>query len=390
MTRAPPTVLCVHQGSERYGSDKSFVAAVAAIRHKAGWAARILLPGRGPIDGLVADAALPPARTRHIWVLRKADLPRELTIGLPRNLWAVGRAMADLWRHDIVYVNTAVIVDFLFASILTRRRLIVHVREIPAGIAMTVIRRLLIAARARVIFNSRATATAFGLPPFIEQAVVHNGFDLPAPPARRAGGRARLRVLCIGRLNAWKGQEVLVEACALLPEDLQARLEVRIVGGVYRGQVHFRTALQDRIARHGLQGIIGMQDFADDPAPHYTWADVVVVPSTLPEPFGRVAIEGMAHGCAVLASDHGGLREIVVTGGPGPQTGELVALGDPLALATALRRYCINRDLVTTHGKAGRARFEAAFTQAAADRQLIAALGAFSGCMVDHCAKPRP
>lgn len=390
MTGSRPTVLCVHQGSERYGSDKSFVAAVAAMRHKAGWATRILLPGRGAIDGLVADAALAPARTRHIWVLRKADLLRELTIGLPRNLWSVGRAVADLWRHDIVYVNTAVIVDFLCASILTRRRLVVHVREIPTGIAMAVIRRLLVTARAQVIFNSGATAAAFDLPPFIDRAVVHNGFDLPAPPIRRAGSRARLRVLCIGRLNAWKGQEVLVEACARLPEDMQAQLEVRIVGGVYRDQVHFRTALQDKIALRGLQGIIALQDFADDPAPLYTWADVVVVPSTQPEPFGRVAIEGMAHGCAVLASDHGGLREIVVTGGPELQTGDLVAPGDAAALSRALCRYCIDRDLVATHGRAGRARFEAVFTQGAADRRLIATLAAFSGRIVEQGATPGP
>ena len=43
----------------------------------------------------------------------------------------------------------------------------------------------------------------------------------------------------------------------------------------------------------------------------YNWADAVIVPSVLPEPFGLVAIEAMSLGKLVIAANHGGLSEII-------------------------------------------------------------------------------
>lgn len=363
------TVLCVHQGTEKYGSDKSFIAAVSALRGAPDVETQVLLPGEGGIDDLIQGANLRPAQSRYLWVLRKAGFVKSMTLGLPRNLVALFRAIRDLKKYDLVYVNTAVIVDFLFASILTRRRVIVHVREIPVGVAMKVIRRLLILAKARVIFNSHATAKAFDLLKTQHQSVVYNGFETPGPFSKDPyDGTRALRVLCIGRLNAWKGQEVLVRACALLTDEERQKLRLRIVGGVYKDQTHFRTALETQIAASQLSDTIVMQDFVDDPAEEYRKADIVVVPSTLPEPFGRVAIEGMAYGCAVIASDHGGLSEIVVNG----ETGSLVRPGDPEPLAEALRAALHNPDSVGLQGAAGQHRFAQVFTQARSDENLMA------------------
>ncbi|WP_336966294.1 glycosyltransferase [Sphingobium aquiterrae] len=365
-------ILCVHQGTEKYGSDKSFVAAVAAIERLEENQTSILLPGQGEIFSLIQDAGLAKPEVRHLWVLRKADFLRAITLGLPRNLFAVWRAMRDLRGHDLVYVNTAVIVDFLLASILTRRRLVVHVREIPVGAAMKVIRALLIAARATVIFNSQATKVAFDLPAGKQhQSVVYNGFEPPAPFVKDVyDGQRPLRLLCIGRLNAWKGQEVLARACALLPEHLRDRVRVRIVGGVYKDQTHFREALIKEIADNRLTGMIEMSDFIDDPGKEYIASDLVIVPSTLPEPFGRVAIEGMAYRNAIIATNHGGLTEIVEDG----VTGRLIAPNDPQALCDTIAAYADAPASLAHDACAGEERFLSVFTQDACDAALIAAL----------------
>ena len=58
---------------------------------------------------------------------------------------------------------------------------------------------------------------------------------------------------------------------------------------------------------------------------------MVAVPSTAPDPLPGAAIEAAAAGCAVVASAHGGLPEIIRDG----QTGRLVTPGDASALALA-------------------------------------------------------
>jgi glycosyltransferase involved in cell wall biosynthesis len=62
--------------------------------------------------------------------------------------------------------------------------------------------------------------------------------------------------------------------------------------------------------------------------------DVFVLPSTEPEPYGLVAVEALASGAPVVATDAGGPPEILATAHPG--AGRLVPPGDADALATAI------------------------------------------------------
>ncbi len=366
-------ILCIHPNVEKYGSDRSFVAAVAALERSDRFQTEILLPETGPIDELIADANLKQAKSRPLWVLRKADFAKNVTVGLPRNLASVARAIRDVWTNDRIYIDTAVVLDFLIAAILTRKKVVVHVREIPVGLAMRVIRLLLLLSGAKVLFNSEAAKEAFRLPANQAQAVVYNGFSIPATyEKQRYDGSERLKLLCIGRLNSWKGQAQLIGACALLPEGVRQRLSVRIVGGVYKDQVHFRDDLTAEIKRKGLGNIVEMIDFVEDPSAEYIAADVVVVPSTLPEPFGRVAIEGMAYECAVIATNHGGLREIVVD----RKTGALVPPADEEALSKVIQTCLVSPETVRNWGKEGYLRFVSSFTQEACDRRLLDVLDA--------------
>jgi glycosyltransferase involved in cell wall biosynthesis len=364
-------ILFVHAGTEQYGSDKSFVAAVAAMVGSTQCDPVILLPGTGPIDKLIKKAKLVRPHTRHLWVLRKANFMHEFTFYFPRNLIALWRAINDLRRFDMVYVNTVVIFDFLLAAAITRRKIVVHVRELPIGIILKLLRALLISTNAHIIFNSFATQKTFNLPKHMAQSVVYNGFEIPA--FKQKPLKETITVLCIGRLNAWKGQHLLIKACALLNPNVIDRLRVRIVGGVYDKQVHFREQLVDYIAQYNLHNVVSLHDFTDDPGAEYQQAEVVVVPSTLPEPFGRVAIEGMAYGCAIVATNHGGLPEIVVN----DETGWLVLPGSVAALRDALEAAVLTPGETRARGERGRLRFNKLFTQEVSDKALVAALTGF-------------
>ena len=135
-------------------------------------------------------------------------------------------------------------------------------------------------------------------------------------------------IMLPGRLTRWKGQLVLIEAARIL-----SRPDVRILlVGDDQGRTRYRRELENRIRKNGVEKIIHITGPCRDMAAAYMLADVVVSPSTDPEAFGRVAAEALAMGRLVVASDHGGTREIVKDG----KTGWLVPPGNPYALAKAL------------------------------------------------------
>ena len=135
-----PRIVCIHQGVELYGSDRSFLQAVTALRESfPGAHITVVLPGEGPLNPLFAGLA-DRVQVRSLAILRLAEPVKTLlkgTIALP---WYLLRAGIDLARADLVYINTAVVADYMLASRLAPRKSVIHVREIPKPKAMPVIR----------------------------------------------------------------------------------------------------------------------------------------------------------------------------------------------------------------------------------------------------------
>ncbi len=98
--------------------------------------------------------------------------------------------------------------------------------------------------------------------------------------------------------------------------------------------------------------------FRSDVAPLMKAADVVVHASTLPEPFGRVVVEGMLAERPVVATAAGGVGEIVTDG----VTGLLVKPGSPDALAGAVKMLRADPARADALASAGNARARAAFS----------------------------
>ncbi|HID87363.1 MAG TPA: glycosyltransferase family 1 protein, partial [Anaerolineae bacterium] len=164
-------------------------------------------------------------------------------------------------------------------------------------------------------------------------------------------------VLFVGRIEPLKGIDTLLRAMALMLEEesgWRGRVSLCIIGG----DVSEDALLMDEEMRrlHRLRDELGIADvviFAGAQAQEtlpctYSAADVVVVPSHY-ESFGMVALEAMACGAPVIASDVGGLSFLVEDG----RTGFLVPEGDPAALADRLHRVLADRSLRDFMGIAG-------------------------------------
>ncbi len=154
--------------------------------------------------------------------------------------------------------------------------------------------------------------------------VIHNAVSLPRHRTFSAGPRGGpLRLGFIGQMTPEKGIGRLVEAMRNWPAS-KCRL---LVAG--RGSPAYEHELRRR-APENVQ-FLGFVD----PAQLYAEIDVLVVPSIWPEPFGRIVIEAYAHGVPVIASDCGGLPELVEHG----RTGILYSSANPVGLERAVARF---------------------------------------------------
>jgi D-inositol-3-phosphate glycosyltransferase len=174
------------------------------------------------------------------------------------------------------------------------------------------------------------------------------GVDLTLfQPLPRAQARAELGldggplILFVGRIEALKGIDTLLEALARLRADWPAgreRPRLLIVGGQVApgerpaGELGRLVALRDELGLGEGVSFIGARPQEQLPC-YYAAADVVAMPS-LYESFGLVAVEAMACGTPVVASRVGGLAYTVQDG----VSGLLVPDRDPIALAAALEQ----------------------------------------------------
>lgn len=156
-----------------------------------------------------------------------------------------------------------------------------------------------------------------------------NGVDVDrfAPAGAEAVCGAPLTVAYAGQLIPEKGVALLLRAVHELAEEGGPPLRVRVAGaGPQAGE------LKAYCARHGLQNVefLGQIDWVPR---LFATADVVVVPSVWEEAFGFTVAEAMACGACVLASDAGGIPEVV---GPDGAAGRTFRAGDAADLKRKL------------------------------------------------------
>lgn len=153
-----------------------------------------------------------------------------------------------------------------------------------------------------------------------------------------------IELLHAGRLTEAKGAHLAIQTVALLTRELASELgkpvHLDIVGEGDPSYVHH---LQELVVSLELQqtvrfvGKVSQEELFD----LYKRYDAVLIPSIWVEPFGGVAIEAMAQGTCVIASERGGPAEHITHG----QDGLLVPPEDPRAMARAVIALVQDRNL---------------------------------------------
>ena len=344
----------------------------------------VVLPSRGPLTKALEERGAKVVVMRGMLKLttRKGRLYHlRYLANYPA---AVARLVLLIRRERIALVHTNTLHNLYgwLSARLARLPHVWHVREIVFQSA-TVRRLEVFLARRfadRVVAVSRASAEMFrregeNYPPHLK--VIWDAVSLKQFHPDNSGRRIRSElgldadaplVGMVCRLDECKGVDVFLRAAAMCREEFP-RARFLICGGEVEGQEEVARAAVRRAGELGLTDVVsftGWRYGPEDMPEVHAALDVLVSASTSPESFGLVLIEAMATGRAVVATNHGGPREVCVD----DETALLVAPRDPRRMADAILKLLRDPARAAAMGRAGRSRAERHFDERRQARKL--------------------
>jgi glycosyltransferase involved in cell wall biosynthesis len=207
----------------------------------------------------------------------------------------------------------------------------------------------------RVIANSRYTADLIASRHRAARArirTIYRGIDESVfdPSAVKPEAVARLKarwgvppetriVLQAARLTGLKGHRHTIEAAALLNKEGALDQAVVIFAGDAPDGSGYPAELAALIARYGLEDKVRLVGHCQEMPAAFLASELALLPSLVPETFGRTSVEAQAMGCPVIVSDLGAPPETVVSADKDKSafTGWLVPPGDAPALAAKIK-----------------------------------------------------
>jgi glycosyltransferase involved in cell wall biosynthesis len=276
---------------------------------------------------------------RELHVLRKEEVRK---VGVFRSVGRIAARAVQMARQlrgsevQAVWINTLVVPAAVLAARLSRKGLIVHLREAEWELSKLarIVLMLPLSLASVVVCNSQNSRRFLldTLPWMSRRAVVvYNGKDWSAYDASSLRTESPIvRLLSVGRINPRKGHEVAISAAAKLKRQ-NIPVHLRIAGDAFPGYEGHLERLRQLAKDEGMEESCEFLGFVEDISREFSQADVVLVPS-LVESFGTVVAEALASGTPTVASRIPGIDEIIHDG----VTGLLFSPGDSQDLAAKI------------------------------------------------------
>ena len=119
-------------------------------------------------------------------------------------------------------------------------------------------------------------------------------------------------ILLPGRLTAWKGQEVFIEAINLINTEIGYEAFYAVILGSDQGRELYKKKLIRLSEQYRMLKQIRFIDHCKNMALAYKVSDIIVSASNEPEAFGRVSVEAQSMGKPIIASNIGGSNETII------------------------------------------------------------------------------
>ncbi len=358
-------ILFIHQSAEMYGSDKTLLLLLKYI-DKTQFTPVVILPFEGPLKFELEKENITVIIAPVLKLYRKMFVPKNIInffADIKISFSIIDKLNKD-YNFDIIYSNTLAVLFGVFYAKKKKIKHLWHVHEIiesPKFFKKIFIILLSIKCNTKIIYNSTATQKFWNLNSKIsnKSKVIWNGLEtnselilnIEIENIRKTllqANSSDIIVALVGRISRWKGQLVLLNAINDLSKK-HKNIKLVFVGAPPPNQEVFLKNLTNKIKHLNLKKIVKIIPFQEEIFKVWQSIDIAVVPSIEPEPFGLVAVEAMLAKKPVIASNHGGLSEIIVNN----ETGFLVEPNNEIALADALQKLLVNPELRKSFGDNG-------------------------------------
>jgi glycosyltransferase involved in cell wall biosynthesis len=364
--------LYIHGSADHYGSAKILLDILRLPGNAAN--SMVVLPHDGVLVEDIKALGI-PVFIMNLGVLRRKYMTPWGIVGRVF-LWisAIRKLRQLTTIHNIqrVYINSANVIIGPALKQKNQTELVWHLHEIVEH--PSVLKNLLadlIKRANKVIAVSKATQQFWQTATNKKVELLYNGMDL----SKYTNASANKTIIIpnaspnetwvgmIGRVQAWKGQDyfldIIEEYLTQNPSDTTTRF--LIVGDAYPGYENLAIELALAIERKGLHKRVTYLGYRSDIPQLLSALDVLVLPSTSPDPLPTVVLEAMAADKPVLATAQGGALEMVVD----QETGRFMPIENAKEAVAILAELLQDKERLNEMGTAGRRRVEKEFSAAA-------------------------
>lgn len=324
-------ILYLHAGAEMYGADKILLELVTGL-DKSKFHPIVVLPNDRILKDKLIENGI-ETYVVHYPILRRKYFNLKGIINYGLSYFGKSNEIVKLLKNkkiDIIHANTTAVLEGIYLKKKLKCKLIWHVHEIilkPAIINKTIsyligryadkcvavskaVKKHLIDSKfvdedkVEVIYNGVDTER---FNPNVENKYLYKEWNIPDEA---------IKVGMIGRVNAWKGQNDFLDAAEGLLKKY-SNLYIFIVGSAFAGEEWRVDELKKKIADSQNKDRIIFSEFRTDTPEIHSFFDVLVLPSTNPDPLPTVVLEAMGCGTPIVGYNHGGVTEMVINGETG-------------------------------------------------------------------------
>ncbi|MFR0532307.1 glycosyltransferase family 4 protein [Limosilactobacillus reuteri subsp. suis] len=364
-------ILYLHAGAEMYGADKILLELVSGLNPKL-FHPIVVLPEHGILEKRLKENNIETYVIPYPILRRKYFNVRGIWQYVS-TYYSASKRIEKLVKNkniSLIHVNTAAVLEGIYLKKKLKVKMVWHIHEIilsPAivgkalnylvgkysdqciAVSEAVKNNLLKSGYFKpnqidVIYNG---VDSHKFTPSLDSSYLYSEWNIP---------KNAIKVGMIGRVNAWKGQDHFLKALTPLLNQYP-NLYLFIIGSAFKGQEWRVNKLKEEISKDKNGKRIVYSEFRTDNNYIQNFFDLLVLPSTNPDPLPTVVLEAMASGTPVIGYKHGGVTEMIREG----KEGKLAKINDPIDLRQKVKSILDNNKL-SLYGKNARVRQEKEFS----------------------------